>query len=361
MPGWQREETKPLCQICTTSSSKYEVYGDISTQMRCASAILSVYAMMVTFVTIYFQDGAGLNGGEGNVPVVVGRPVPAPSVVAMGTSTTPPVLPSVAVATPRPSSYDAPVMPSTGVWAVPGCGSTDSGGGGGGRIARSLSSSSGAGGGGYGGTSGGVYSTPSLTHTGIHIVPGCGTSSGTGGRRFGEGRGAASGDAGRFGGSGSSTKEGGMAMRGAYGGLLALGDGDYVGDGGPVLVACGYGRSMYDVQGCLSSWVLVGEGRQEGKTNPKLGAFGGPAAKGGGDAGEEDGTRFPVLGPPAWALRSEATPAGDGGVMCSACIPSVESGQRMLPRMLVTGGKDMLLREWEVADGRPRLVAEIPG
>lgn len=66
-------------------------------------------------------------------------------------------------------------------------------------------------------------------------------------------------------------------------------------------------------------------------------------------------------GPPSWALRSEVNAAGDGGLMCSACVPSVASGQGEGSRMLITGGKDSVLREWEVSEGRPRMVAEISG
>lgn len=62
-----------------------------------------------------------------------------------------------------------------------------------------------------------------------------------------------------------------------------------------------------------------------------------------------------------WALRSEVNAAGDGGVTCSACVPSVAVGQGAGSRMLITGGKDSVLREWEIAEGRPRLVAEISG
>lgn len=254
-------------------------------------------------------------------------------------------------------------MSHTGTWAVPGCGTSESGGGGGVIGDRSSSGSRGAGGGGYGGVRAGAYSTPTLTHTGIQKVPGCGTTSGTGGRWFGEGLDAASGGAGRFGRSGSSTEGDWRVAQGAYSGSLALEDGDYVGNGGPVLVGCGYGRSLYDVKGYLSSWVLVGGGQQNLQMPAKLGAIGGAAATkaGGIIVGKEDGVRNPVVEASAWALRSEDTPAGDGGVMCSSCVPSVDSGQRMLPGMLITGGKDSILREWEVAEGRPRLVAELPG
>ncbi|CAM9817218.1 unnamed protein product, partial [Ectocarpus fasciculatus] len=56
---------------------------------------------------------------------------------------------------------------------------------------------------------------------------------------------------------------------------------------------------------------------------------------------------------------SEDNPAGDGGVMCSSCVPSIASGQGS--GTLITGGKDSVLREWEIAEGRPRLVAQISG
>lgn len=54
-------------------------------------------------------------------------------------------------------------------------------------------------------------------------------------------------------------------------------DGQYVADGGPVLIACGQGKSMYDVKGCLSSWVLRGGGGggQKDRVKEKLAAAGG--------------------------------------------------------------------------------------
>ncbi|CAN0430978.1 unnamed protein product, partial [Laminaria digitata] len=63
----------------------------------------------------------------------------------------------------------------------------------------------------------------------------------------------------------------------------------------------------------------------------------------------------------SWVLRSECSTAGDGGVVCSACVPSSALGDRGQPRMLITGGKDSVLREWRVEHGQPRLVAEIAG
>lgn len=63
-------------------------------------------------------------------------------------------------------------------------------------------------------------------------------------------------------------------------------DGDYVADGGPVLVACGQGKSMYDVKGCMSSWVLVGGGggggEQPDAVREKMAASGGAGGGGGG-------------------------------------------------------------------------------
>ena len=62
-------------------------------------------------------------------------------------------------------------------------------------------------------------------------------------------------------------------------------DGDYVADGGPVLVACGQGKSMYDVKGCMSSWVLVGGGGggdQPDAVREKMAASGGAGGGGGG-------------------------------------------------------------------------------
>lgn len=65
------------------------------------------------------------------------------------------------------------------------------------------------------------------------------------------------------------------------------GDGQYVADGGPVLIACGQGKSMYDVKGCLSSWVLLngGPGVPKGGVSEKLAAAGGAGAAGSGGQG----------------------------------------------------------------------------
>lgn len=59
-------------------------------------------------------------------------------------------------------------------------------------------------------------------------------------------------------------------------------DGKYVADGAPVLIACGQGKSMYDVKGCLSSWILRGGGGggPKDRVQEKL------AAAGGGGQGE---------------------------------------------------------------------------
>ena len=62
-------------------------------------------------------------------------------------------------------------------------------------------------------------------------------------------------------------------------------DGKYVADGGPVLIACGQGKSMYDVKGCLSSWILRGGGGGGGG-GPKDGVQEKLAAAGGGGQGE---------------------------------------------------------------------------
>lgn len=59
-------------------------------------------------------------------------------------------------------------------------------------------------------------------------------------------------------------------------GFSAIGDGQYVDKGGPVLLACGQGKSLYDVKGCLSSWVLLGGGLgQSDAVREKLAAAGG--------------------------------------------------------------------------------------
>lgn len=60
----------------------------------------------------------------------------------------------------------------------------------------------------------------------------------------------------------------------------------YVADGGPVLIACGQGQSMYNVKGCLSSWVLRGgRGGPKDSVSEKLAAAGGAAGAGGGGEG----------------------------------------------------------------------------
>lgn len=70
---------------------------------------------------------------------------------------------------------------------------------------------------------------------------------------------------------------------------MPIKDGDYIADGGPVLVACGQGKSMYNVKGCMSSWVLVGGGGGEQpdavKEKMAAAAAAGGGAGGGGRAG----------------------------------------------------------------------------
>ena len=136
-------------------------------------------------------------------------------------------------------------------------------------------------------------------------------------------------------------------------------------DGGPVLVASGQGRSMYDVKGFLSSWVLAGGGGGGGASG---GGGGEKSLLGGGNDNAGGGGYIdePERWGTSWVLRSESSTAGDGGVMCSACVPTAaaaaaSSGDCGQPRMLITGGKDSVLREWSVEHGQPRLVAEISG
>lgn len=106
---------------------------------------------------------------------------------------------------------------------------------------------------------------------------------------------------------------------------------------------------MYDVKGSLSTWVLLGVEESE---------------KGGGCVEKETKLVAETSAGGAWALRSQGTPAGEGGVMCAASLassPKYFSADQRSPRTLLTGGKDCVLREWRVTDGRPRLMAEIPG
>lgn len=125
-------------------------------------------------------------------------------------------------------------------------------------------------------------------------------------------------------------------------GLVLLGDGDYVDDRAPVMMACGQGKSIYDVKGSMSSYVLVEGDGLAGRS-------------------EKDFVDAAVHKPGAWALRSEDTGAGDGGIACSSAISdgSVDGGPAA--RTMLTGGKDCMLREWHVESGRPRLIAEITG
>lgn len=172
---------------------------------------------------------------------------------------------------------------------------------------------------------------PTMIKTGSLYVPGCGAAVGTGGTRFSE--------------EGTVPQRPSANLRNTAekGGVSNAGEGDLVvADGGPVLVACGQGESMYDVKGCVSSWVLAGGVTAEGKAKK---------------------VNNSEAGSGSWVLRSRTTAAGEGGVMCSACVPVSDwgAGGALGPRMLITGGKDSVLREWEVSEGRPRLSAELPG
>lgn len=214
-----------------------------------------------------------------------------------------------------------------------------------------------------------------MSHTGTWNVPGCGTSTGTGRRRFAE-----EGIAGAKGSRAGDRKVSAMVE-----------DHDFVADGGPVLVACGQGQSMYDVKGFMSSWVLVGAGdiantglrdpgerhagHEKAAVDAEHNAGAAPTddhaiealtAAGNSRGGSRDDGGYSHVpehtkNNRSWALRSATTPAGEGTMMCSACVPAAVSGKTALPGMLVTGGKDNMLREWRMVDGRPRLVAELSG
>lgn len=128
-------------------------------------------------------------------------------------------------------------------------------------------------------------------------------------------------------------------------------DDDYVDVAAPVFVACGHGTSKYNVQGCISSYVLLRGGM------PTKG--GGAVSTGGASAStpHELGYASEV-----WALRCDGSVIGEGGVTCSSSVPRGSSNEAgSSPRILLTGGKDSMLREWRVTDGRPQLFAEIPG
>lgn len=177
-----------------------------------------------------------------------------------------------------------------------------------------------------------------------------------------------------------STAAGGSGM--ASDGRLRLAEEEPVAEAAPVLLACGQGRSMYDVKGCLSSWVLVRDGVEgtAGKDGMILGEKDHRGGSGGGMVMtspkgvdvhkadlEQQGSGINSAGAAAlgtWALRSELTAAGDGGVVCSTSLSlsqgSLVIGERA-PRVLLTGGKDCILREWRVTNGRPRCVAVIRG
>lgn len=279
--------------------------------------------------------------------MVVGQRVPDPNTVVVGATVVPSDRPSLAVASGRPSSFSSTsTVPGTGTWNVPG--SRGGGGGGGGRGAGGVSTgernASGRWGSGtsWQGARSADEAFPVIGQTGTRNVPGCGTFTSARGVLSKEGEG----------GGGESLKSGGG---------LAAEEGCRVGDDdGPVLVACGQGRSLYDVKGFLSSWVLAGGGDGAGGG----GSADGGGEKGGGNVGGGAGGGYvdkPGRGGTSWVLRSESSTAGDGGVVCSACVPSAAAGDRGQPRMLITGGKDSVLREWWVEHGQPRLVAEIPG
>lgn len=173
-----------------------------------------------------------------------------------------------------------------------------------------------------------------------------------------------------------------------FDGKLRLGEGEHVDESTPVLLACGQGKSMYDVKGCLSSWVLVtnigvmadGKGgvigsgatdgvglrKHEGGSGSGGGGFDSAVNKKLADLQLSGGPRNNSAAGRGWALRSEVTPAGDGGIMCASSLPfshelSSGGGGSRAPKTLLTGGKDCILREWRVMDGRPRRVAEISG
>ena len=225
-----------------TRSRSEPSFHVLSTVLRCPNLPTSPHhtkhslglAILVKNLLVP-QDGT--QEGNDDVAVVVGRPVPAPrsdAFYAVAAPSTPAANTSIPVATARPSSsssssaYTAPVMHnSTGTWTVPG--STTSGGRHGGGVSGGTSSSSsssmrgssgswgaggsgggggGGGGGGSGGGGGGAAGAdgaifPVMTHTGTRNVPGCGTASSTGGRRFGEEGAGGAGGGGKLGRSGS--------------------------------------------------------------------------------------------------------------------------------------------------------------
>lgn len=172
---------------------------------------------------------------------------------------------------------------------------------------------------------------PTMGKTGSLYVPGCGLAVATGGTRFSEE------------GTVSQRLTASLQNTVVKGGVSNAGEEEpVVADGGPVLIACGQGESMYDVKGCVSSWLLAGGGTAEEKAKD---------------------VKISEAGSGSWVLRSKTMAAGEGGVMCSACVPVSDWGEggTLGPRMLITGGKDSVLREWEVSEGRPRLSAELSG
>lgn len=109
---------------------------------------------------------------------------------------------------------------------------------------------------------------------------------------------------------------------GGGGGILTVEDGRYVADGGAVLFACGQGKSMYDVKGCLSSWVLLGDrGGRPGDVSEKLAAASGGESQVRVVAASVDGRVFRPRG-----MRVPPPPL----------LPS------LVPRCRVTGGKSGL-------------------
>lgn len=232
-----------------------------------------------------------------DIPVVVGERVHGPARVSV-------------VPTAPPLIEDTSVMPPLSV-----------------MNSRSSSSSS--------------STAPTMGKTGSWYVPGCGSAVATGGTRFEEGTVLQ---------RPSASLRDAVVKGATRGGLSTAGEEEaVVADGGPVLVACGQGESMYDVKGCLSSWVFAGGVAAEGKAK-KVNSSEASGSKAGAGSG-------------SWVLRSRTTAAGEGGVMCSACVSvsDWDEGGALRPRMLITGGKDSVLREWEVSEGCPRLSAELPG
>lgn len=151
----------------------------------------------------FFPEQDAQQGNDDDFTVVVGQRVSAPTTTASAYAVrVPPDAGNnnnnnIPVATAQPSStHPAPLLShSSGTWTMPGTGTSGgaSSGGGFGRSSRSGGGGrprSGGGGNGGGGRAMTTDSTgapfPTMTHTGTQNVPGCGTASSTGGRRFGE-------------------------------------------------------------------------------------------------------------------------------------------------------------------------------